>query len=48
MDVSNTADDVNKPTKVSAEASSYKLGGVLLELHADGLKPFSILFENAD
>lgn len=31
--------NVNKPTIVSADASSFGLGGVLLQRHAEGLKP---------
>ena len=33
--------DVNKPTIVSADASSYGLGGVLLQKHDGQLKPVS-------
>jgi transposase InsO family protein len=31
--------DVNKPTAVSADASSYGIGGVLMQLHSEGWKP---------
>ena len=31
--------DVNKPTAVSADSSSYGIGGVLMQLHSEGWKP---------
>ncbi len=39
--------DVNKPTIVSADASSYGLGGVLLQNHDGQLKPLSFCPEHS-
>ena len=36
--------DMNKPTVVSADASSYGLGGVLLQKHGGQLRPVSFAF----